>query len=75
VPTCCYRMMRHGSLLGLDPKQMKDKTPPRALKQPLGYGVAVSPRTERIEPPLILGSGTTKSGKEWQAGRTVARRG
>src|SRR5262249_27616028 len=36
---------------------------------PIGYAVAVSQRTERIEPPLILGSRTL--GDEWEV--VVAR--
>ena len=54
-------------LLGYKPAEIpKGKTPPPALNRPLGYGVAVSPRTERVEPPLILGSGATKDDREWQ---------
>ncbi len=34
------------------------------FKVPIGYALAVSPRTERIEPPVILG--TELVGDEWQ---------
>ena len=48
------------------------------FKKPIGYALAVSPRTERIEPPVILGSrlmlGTAGDAKEiWEV--VVARHG
>jgi hypothetical protein len=49
----------------------KEKEPP-VLKRALGYAVAVSPRTERIEPPVILGSRLVDSG-QWEL--VVARHG
>jgi hypothetical protein len=60
-----------GSLLDTN---NKDK-----FKAAIGYALAVSPRTERIEPPVILGSRLTgeaaddKGGKVWEL--VVARHG
>jgi hypothetical protein len=44
------------------------------LRNALGYALAVSPRTERIEPPVILGSQLVQGGRtEWEL--VVARHG
>jgi hypothetical protein len=53
-------------LLGFEVHKIPTGLAPPATKLPLGYGVAVSPRTERVEPPLILSSGNIAPNKEWQ---------
>jgi hypothetical protein len=45
-------------------RQIKRTATSAAFKVPIGYALAVSPRTERIEPPVILG--TKLVGNEWQ---------
>jgi hypothetical protein len=48
---------------------------PDRFRQPVGCALAVSPRTERIEPPVILGSALTERGGEKAWELVVARHG